>query len=70
MLLDLLKITGPIIAPSANPEGKDPALTLVEAKNYFDSNVSIYADAGIKNAPPSTLISVLNDEIEVLRGKI
>lgn len=34
-LLDLLKATGPLLAPSANPSGESPALTIEEAKEYF-----------------------------------
>ncbi|MDO8659256.1 MAG: L-threonylcarbamoyladenylate synthase [Candidatus Parcubacteria bacterium] len=34
-LQKLLQETGPLIAPSANPEGLPPAQSIVEAKNYF-----------------------------------
>ncbi|MCX6712488.1 MAG: L-threonylcarbamoyladenylate synthase, partial [Candidatus Vogelbacteria bacterium] len=34
-LNNLIKKTGPIVAPSANPEGLAPASTIAEAKNYF-----------------------------------
>ncbi len=70
LLLELLKISGPLIAPSANPEGKEPALTIDEAKIYFNGSVDVYVNAGTKNSPPSTLISVLSEKIEVLRGKL
>lgn len=43
---DLLTITGPLIAPSANPEGQPPARTIDEAKNYFGDLVDIYVDGG------------------------
>ena len=38
-LRDLLLKTGPLIAPSANPEGLPPAQTIAEAKAYFEDSV-------------------------------
>src|SRR3990167_8316504 len=38
-LLNLLKQTGPLVAPSANFEGEKPASTIKEAKNYFGDKV-------------------------------
>ena len=35
----LLAITGPLVAPSANFEGKPPAKTIREARNYFGEKV-------------------------------
>ena len=34
-LIEILKKTGPLVAPSANPEGQKPAQTILEAKKYF-----------------------------------
>jgi len=34
-ILEILKKTGPLVAPSANPEGLPPANNLKEAKGYF-----------------------------------
>ncbi len=45
----LKKITervGPVIAPSANPEGKMPARSIAEAKKYFGDLVDLYIDGG------------------------
>ncbi|MFZ1075307.1 MAG: Sua5/YciO/YrdC/YwlC family protein, partial [Minisyncoccia bacterium] len=67
-LVDLLKKAGPLIAPSANPEGQPPAATIDEAKKYFGGNVDFYVDGGILDGAPSTLVS--SDEqntIAVLR---
>ena len=67
-LLALLKETGPLIAPSANPEGAPPATTIIEAKNYFGDAVDFYDDAGERAGAPSTLISLDEDNaILVLR---
>ena len=66
-LLNLLKQTGPLVAPSANFEGEKPASTIKEAKNYFGDNVDFYIDAGILDSPPSTLIKIDGEKITVLR---
>src|SRR3989338_6719394 len=45
-LQKLLKETGPLIAPSANPEGLEPAKNIAEAKKYFGGEVDLYIDGG------------------------
>lgn len=54
----LLKKTGPIVAPSANPEGKAPAKTIKEAENYFGTQVDIYVDQKKLKDVPSTIIEL------------
>jgi L-threonylcarbamoyladenylate synthase len=66
-LIKLIKITGPLISTSANPEKSAPALTIEEAKNYFGGNVDIYVDEGKLESLPSTLISIIGGKVEVLR---
>ncbi len=63
-LLSLLEATGPLVAPSANPEGLPPATTIKEAKDYFGSDVMFYLDGGKKDAVPSTLIRIDEDGTE------
>lgn len=65
-LLAHLKETGPVIAPSANPEGKKPAESIEEARQYFGDEVE-YIDGGELVGKPSTLISIKDGKIEVLR---
>lgn len=62
-----LKKTGPLIAPSANFEGEAPATTISEAKKYFGDNVDLYIDAGKLKSKPSTLISIENGKVNILR---
>jgi L-threonylcarbamoyladenylate synthase len=50
--------TGPLVAPSANPEGKKPARNVREAQGYFGSAVDFYLDGGLVKAEPSTLIEI------------
>lgn len=70
LLKNLIDITGPLIAPSCNPEGLSPAINLTEAKNYFGDKIKLYVDGGDLISNPSTLVSLLSDTSEVLRGKL
>ena len=69
-LIKLLKQTGPLIAPSANPEGWPPAKTIAEARAYFGEQVDFYlpsrsrAKAGLR---PSKLIKIENSKVIILR---
>lgn len=65
-----LALTGPLIAPSANPQGQPPARTIAEAREYFGDAVDYYADGGEVPAdtPPSRLLRVHDDgRVERLR---
>ena len=57
----LLLETGPLIAPSANPEGLPPAKNITEAKNYFGEAVDLYIDGGEIVGKPSKLIKLSRD---------
>ncbi len=67
-LLELIKKTGPLVAPSANPEGKPPAQTIKEARNYFGRKVDFYVSAGKLKSPASTLIKLKGKRLSVLRS--
>lgn len=60
-LRDLLLKTGPLVAPSANPEGLPPAQNIEEAKKYFDNAVDLYIDGGIITSKASKLIQLQKD---------
>ncbi len=66
-LLNLLKQTGPLVAPSANFEGEPPAQNVTQAKKYFADQVAFYIDGGDLISQPSTLIELTNRQIKVLR---
>ncbi len=56
----LLAQTGPLVAPSANPEGEQPAKSWAEAQGYFGDNVDFYVDGGVAiDEAPSKLYSFL-----------
>jgi L-threonylcarbamoyladenylate synthase len=70
-LIEILKKTGPLVAPSANPESLKPAENTKEAKKYFGSKVDFYLPGGTLKGGPSTLIKINEKrEIIVLRGNI
>ncbi len=67
-LQDLLKQTGPLIAPSANPEGLPPAKNISEAKNYFGDAVDLYVDGGKIEGKASRVVKLHKDgSVEMLR---
>ncbi|NTU67082.1 MAG: threonylcarbamoyl-AMP synthase [Candidatus Moranbacteria bacterium] len=67
-LRSFLKRSGPIVAPSANLEGFPPAKTIAEAREYFKESVDFYFDKGKLDSKPSTIISLKNDRVTILRA--
>lgn len=67
-LIKLLEKTGPLVAPSANPEGKKPAQTISQAKKYFGDKIDFYVNAGKLKSVPSTLVSMLKNKIIIKRA--
>ncbi len=67
-LRELLIETGPLLTSSANHPSQAPAHTVHEAQNYFGDEVDFYIDGGdLSGHEPSTVIRIVDDEIEVLR---
>jgi L-threonylcarbamoyladenylate synthase len=66
LILNILKISGPLIAPSANWEGSEPAKNIKSAKRYF-SNKVFYLDRGDLISKSSTLIDLREKKITILR---
>lgn len=69
-LYALIRAVGPLVAPSANPQGLEPAYTIKDAKNYFGDNVDSYINAGARKSKPSTVISFLASKPKVIRQGI
>lgn len=65
----LIARTGPLVAPSANPEGILPATSSKEAIEYFGSTIDVYVDSGDvpPTAPPSRIISLEGDTLRTVR---
>jgi len=67
-LRELISVTGPLIAPSANPEGLEPAYSLQEAENYFKESVDFYVDGGVvEDHSPSRIYKLQEDKFEQIR---
>lgn len=63
-----LQQTGRLIAPSANPEGNPPAMTVKQAVAYFGDNIDLYIDGGeVTNSKPSTLLQFNGSRFDRLR---
>ncbi|WP_457644050.1 L-threonylcarbamoyladenylate synthase [Persephonella sp.] len=61
------KIGKPLIAPSANPEGKKPAENIDQAVSYFGNRVDLYIDGGtVKGREPSTVVRI-KDGLHIIR---
>ncbi|HUD10475.1 MAG TPA: L-threonylcarbamoyladenylate synthase [Candidatus Saccharimonadales bacterium] len=64
----LLKEVEPLLTTSANKPSEPIANTIVEAQKYFGERVDFYVDGGnLTDHPPSTIIRVVDDAIEVIR---
>jgi Putative translation factor (SUA5) len=66
-LRNIIKSTGPLVAPSANPEGQLPANTVKQAKIYFRNTVDFYKSGKITNHA-SKIIQIIGGEIVVIRN--
>jgi L-threonylcarbamoyladenylate synthase len=66
-LVEMLKKSGPLVAPSANREGEKPALNIKKARRYFGERVNFYVDGGTLKSKPSTVIAFKKGEIVVIR---
>lgn len=67
-LRQLLEKTGPLVAPSANPEGQPPAMTIDQAIDYFGDKVDFYVNGGeVTDDTPSKLYRLVDNRFERLR---
>lgn len=61
-LRELMLRTGPLIAPSANPDSETPAQSIVQAVDYFGEQVDLYVDGGfVDSVTPSRLVRIGKD---------
>lgn len=66
-LAALIKVSGPLVAPSANPEGKKPAETIERAIDYFGNKADLYVDFGKLKSKPSKIISIKDGKAKIIR---
>ena len=64
--IKILKISGPLAAPSANREGHKPAKNIKEAKEFFGNKI-FYLDRGNLVSKPSKLVDLTGKSIKILR---
>lgn len=68
-LAHLIRQTGPLLAPSANPAGMPPANNITEAISYFGDMVSVYVDGGeVTTAVASRIIKLQDGDIVTIRA--
>lgn len=64
----LKELDRPVVAPSANPSGLEPARNIKEAIGYFGDKVDLYIDRGeVEANVPSTIVEIDNGKIKILR---
>jgi Putative translation factor (SUA5) len=62
------KFGGPLVAPSANPEGLPPARDVKEAMEYFGDKVDLYVRGARLEGKPSTIVKFISDKtIKIVR---
>lgn len=66
-LLDIISLTGPLVAPSANVQGGEPAQTIEEAKAYFGNDPDFYIDGGKVTSLPSTMVKMHKNGFVLVR---
>ena|SRR3989344_1499051 len=67
-LINLLKKTGPLVSTSVNPNGREPAESIMQAKKYFDDKVDFYVDIGNLGSTPSTVARLYKTgKVEIVR---
>lgn len=66
-LFNLIKNVGPLVAPSANPQGLNPSKIIKQAKDYFGNKIELYINVGKRDARPSTIISFVDNKPKILR---
>ena len=66
-LFNLIKKVGPLVAPSCNKQGGTPAENITKAKEYFNNEIDLYINGGIRKSSPSTLIKYENGKWIILR---
>ena len=65
-LASLIKSTGCLLAPSANPKSLPPARNITEAAEYFGETVAVYVDSGeVSDEKPSQIVA-FGDENQMI----
>ena len=66
--LEIIRRFGPVAATSANISGKDPAITVAQAKKNLPKGIDLFIDGGkCKIGISSKVIRIKNGKIDVIR---
>ena len=66
--LELVKeLDNPILSTSANPSGSDPINNPMELQQLMGKQVDLILDCGVLPRVPSTVVSLVDDRVQVLR---
>ena len=66
-LIKLMNKVGPLISTSANLQGLSPAKTAAAAEAVFGDQLDFYVNAGKLDNPPSTLVAIKRNKLQVIR---
>ena len=66
-LIDIIDHTGPLVAPSANPQGLPPADSKQMVKTYFQNKINFY-NIGQGSGAASRIIRISGDSEEIIRA--
>lgn len=70
-LYKIIDSLGPVLAPSANPQGQPVATCENKAKKYFGDRVDAYLCGGTRRSLPSTLVDYTKTKPALIRaGKV
>lgn len=67
LALELLELTGPLAATSANLAGEPTPPTIAEISKVFGDSVDGYLDGGYIDGSGSSVVSVVGGEVSILR---
>lgn len=67
LITNLVQRVGPLSATSANLSGKKEGDTIAEIREQLGDKIELYIDAGKLNNPASTVVSVIEDQVKILR---
>jgi L-threonylcarbamoyladenylate synthase len=69
-LIELINLTGPLIATSVNRQGETPINNINDAQDCFKDELDFYIDSGECKNSPSILVKLDGEDVYILRGKI
>ena len=68
LVCDFINYCGkPLLVPSANKSGENPALTSLEVKQIFGNEVAYIFDSDSLRQSPSTIIDLTSEQVKILR---